>query len=187
MPRPHFTQEEATAAFWSKVEKTDGCWLWHGAHQSNGYGSVTFRGRRTSAHRQAWELANGASVPTGMCVMHSCDNRSCCRPSHLSVGTTHDNVTDCLSKGRFNQTALARGEEQGLHKLTKVQVLDIRRRSADGERSRVLASEHGVSKATVNRIVARQAWAWLLADGSEQSREHTLAAAQRAGQTKTTT
>ena len=44
--------EAAARLFWSRVNKTDDCWLWTGP--TNGrYGRI---GRRTYAHRMAYEL-----------------------------------------------------------------------------------------------------------------------------------
>ena len=32
--------------------------------------------------------------------MYSCDNRRCCNPKHLSVGTNRENALDMMRKGR---------------------------------------------------------------------------------------
>jgi hypothetical protein len=36
-----------------------------------------------------------------MCLCHHCDNRRCCNPSHLFVGTREDNIYDATVKGRM--------------------------------------------------------------------------------------
>lgn len=38
--------------FWSKVDKTDGCWLWTGANNGEGYGQI-YVVRRYRAKRRA--------------------------------------------------------------------------------------------------------------------------------------
>lgn len=51
------------------------------------------------SHRFSWFLEKGA-VPKNMCVLHKCDNPSCCNPNHLFLGTNMDNVKDRVKKGR---------------------------------------------------------------------------------------
>jgi hypothetical protein len=94
--------------FWSKVDRRDqgGCWEWQGAirHGPNkGYGRFveTINGKRFEriAHRIAWQLANGP-IPNGLLICHHCDNRRCCRPAHLFLGTYADNTADMVSKCR---------------------------------------------------------------------------------------
>ncbi len=52
---------------------------------------------KTTAHRIVHALATGETPPT---VMHSCDNRLCINPNHLSSGTYRENTQDMLAKGR---------------------------------------------------------------------------------------
>lgn len=75
------------------------CIEWTGAKAGNGYGTVWMAGRMAYAHRVAWEKENGP-IPSGMCVLHLCDNPPCTNPAHLFLGTQRDNVADMLSKGR---------------------------------------------------------------------------------------
>ena len=85
--------------FWDKVEKSSGCWMWLGSKGSHGYGQTSNRGGYILAHRMSWELAYG-TIPTGMCVLHKCDNRECVNPNHLFIGTKSDNTQDMMRKGR---------------------------------------------------------------------------------------
>jgi hypothetical protein len=91
--------------FWSKVQPSDGCWLWTGATFRNGYGMFNagrwLNGRQDTryAHRVAYQLTTG-SIPAGLVVMHVCDTPACVRASHLSLGTQADNNRDCRQKGR---------------------------------------------------------------------------------------
>jgi len=53
--------------FWSKVIKTDSCWLWAAGINNNGYGRFQYYNRRQRpglgrdlyAHRVAWILTHG--------------------------------------------------------------------------------------------------------------------------------
>lgn len=66
---------------------------------TKGYGQTRYEGKLWGTHRLAYVLTHG-DIPKGLQVMHSCDNRSCCNPAHLSVGTNLDNVNDMIVKNR---------------------------------------------------------------------------------------
>jgi len=105
---------EFVASFWSRVTKTEGCWLWQGAPTASGYGQLKCRAISSVpllAHRVSWELASDREVPTGLHVLHNCpggDNPLCVNPAHLWLGTTQDNSKDRDAKGR-----VARGDRNG--------------------------------------------------------------------------
>ena len=78
--------------FWSKVDRADidGCWLWVGPARGSGYGVIKIDGKMASAHRFAYELANGP-IPNGMCLDHICQTKICVNPSHLRLATVTEN------------------------------------------------------------------------------------------------
>lgn len=73
---------------------------WLGARKGNGYGIIYRDGKFVMPHRVVWSIANGREIPEGMIVMHSCDNRWCVNPEHLSLGDNSANVRDMVAKGR---------------------------------------------------------------------------------------
>jgi hypothetical protein len=81
---------EPTTRFWSKVEKTDTCWVWAGTMNDSGYGLFPFEGKNERAHRFAWALLVG-EIEDGKQIDHRCRNRACVRPEHLRVVTNKQN------------------------------------------------------------------------------------------------
>jgi len=79
--------------FWSKVNKSDTCWLWTNVPAKNGYGYLGVggrSGRNIQAHRIAYELAHGP-IPDGLHIDHLCRVRNCVNPSHLEAVTNREN------------------------------------------------------------------------------------------------
>lgn len=132
--------------FWSRVEKTDGCWLWKWSTNSYGYGLIGVRGRVLRAHRLSWEMTNGP-IPEGKVICHRCDNPRCVNPGHLFVGTHADNVADKMAKGRC-----PKGENAGPAKLTDAQAAEIRDARDAGEPYASLAARFGVGISAVWQI-----------------------------------
>lgn len=134
-----------------------GCWEWKGTIHVSGYGRYAAKGKCYKAHRYAYELHHGP-IPPGLCVMHSCDNRKCVNPAHLSIGTDADNSADCCAKGRH-----PKGETNGTAKLTSAQVLEIRAVAVKGIRGhdcswKRLAKRFAVDPTTIRAIVQRKNW-----------------------------
>lgn len=79
-----------TKRFWSKVKKTDGCWIWTGAKDRDGYGRFWKEKGLVGAHRYAYEEAVGP-IPSGLVTDHSCHNPPCVNPSHIEPVTQAEN------------------------------------------------------------------------------------------------
>lgn len=137
--------------FWSKVDKSGDCWEWTASCGQTGYGQFWLNNTARRAPRVAWELTRG-EIPSGLHVLHTCDNRSCVNPAHLFLGTNYDNVLDKMSKGRH---VAHKGELCGASKLTLEQVRYIRYSSA---KARNLAEVFKVSRQNIHSIRNRNSW-----------------------------
>ncbi len=137
----------APSDFWAKVDRRGPgeCWPWIGSRIPNGYGQVKYHGQAYTAHDLAYILTNGP-IPSGMLVMHSCDNPPCCNPAHLSAGTNLDNSRDMVKKNRHINIC---GERHWNAKLTDEQVRTIRK---DIRRPCIVAKEYGVSPTHVSYL-----------------------------------
>lgn len=91
--------------FWSKVDKTGGCWLWTAACCSNGYGRFGYGGKLVPAHRLSYAWAHG-EVPEGMQVDHRCHHSSCVRPDHLRLVTPGQNAQNRRGANSSNATGI---------------------------------------------------------------------------------
>lgn len=80
MPKQYELSEKDIARFWSKVKKTDTCWLWTDKPDKGGYGRFSWRadGRHVlvHAHRIAYLLLVGP-IPLNDYLHHTCPNRNC--------------------------------------------------------------------------------------------------------------
>jgi hypothetical protein len=135
------------------VAGENGCILWTGYRQPNGYGWINYRGIRIAAHRAAL-IASGVDVPDDLDACHRCDVRACINTDHLYVGTRSQNMADCTARARHNKP---RGEHHWCSKLSTSVVLEIRRRWRAGEKQTAIAKELGVHPATISRI-SRGIW-----------------------------
>jgi predicted XRE-type DNA-binding protein len=112
----------------------------------NGYGRCRVNGRKMLSHRVVYEARKGP-IPDGMQVMHSCDNRRCCNPMHLSLGTGQDNTNDRKTKDRLG------------FKINTAQTLEIIRLVRTGRKQSEVAKMFGLAQSSVSRIVAGKKWA----------------------------
>jgi hypothetical protein len=92
--------------FWSKVNKTESCWLWI-AMTAAGYGKISMDRKLVGAHQVSWRLHRGP-VPQGLVVCHNCpggDTPQCVNPQHLFVASQTENLQDA---GRKEKSSLQR-------------------------------------------------------------------------------
>lgn len=83
--------ESIKKRFWEKVDKTEDCWLWFGAHNEQGYGRIRINKKSYYAHRLQM-IWLGKDLPDGHHVDHLCRNPACVRPDHLEVVTHKENI-----------------------------------------------------------------------------------------------
>ena len=142
--------------FWRQVNKTPTCWLWNGWKLNSGYGETFWKPKKILAHRLSYIIAHGG-IPAGKHILHKCDVPLCVRPDHLYLGTDIENHRDMVERGRTTA-----GERHFRARLTDEQAREIRERHVYVHRrktnQRELATEYGVSVATINHIVRGRTW-----------------------------
>ncbi len=131
--------------FWSKVNKTSDCWEWTASLRGGTglcYGQFWLDGKHHSAHRLSWEWANGV-IPSGLHVLHRCNNPKCVKPEHLYLGTQIDNERDKFIAGDPSR---------------KLTAQDAKNIIKDGRPQREIAEDYGISQNMVSRIINNTRW-----------------------------
>lgn len=148
-----YTEEVFAQKFWEKVDKESdpsGCWLWTAVKDGKGYGYVRWKGKMRRTHLVSYNLT-GNTIPEGLDLAHSekCKGKkNCCNPDHLTPKTRSENVLDKHRDGTFT-----------VAKLNPDNILEIRRRLADGETHRKIAEDFGVKHTVITNINTGKTWA----------------------------
>lgn len=136
-----------------------GCWEWRAAcFVSRGqkqYGAFWWKEANQNIHasRAAW-LLMCSPIPSGLMVLHHCDNPPCVNPDHLYLGTNLDNKRDMVQRDRASC-----GEQRHNAKLTAQNVRTIRELYRSGAATQVfLAKRFAVRQTTISRIVRGEQW-----------------------------
>lgn len=156
--------------FWSKVDKTDTCWIWMAAKDQKGYGIFTIGGRNHKAHRMAYELTHKTSLGK-LFACHSCDNPSCVHPEHIFPGTSSDNMRDAAQKGRHGnqkhpeRSTIGRfrkpqiGEQNNRAKIKEIDVQDIRKMRILGATPKEIGEKYPMlSISSIYSIINYRTW-----------------------------
>jgi hypothetical protein len=144
---------------WEKIAVVgpDDCWEWQGALDSGGYGHIVDEsGRARKAHRLVMRLS-GVEI-SDLDVCHTCDNRRCCNPRHLFLGTHLDNMRDRDRKGRTVLPPASPGARNSQARLSEAAVDEIRWLHAANHPPRELARAFGVSRSAITLVVNRRTW-----------------------------
>ncbi len=137
--------------FWCYVDVhgSDECWPWLASKCTEGYGKLQVDNKTRKATHVLFYLRQGYWPPKGRFMCHKCDNRICCNPRHLYLGTRKSNVRDMVQRGRCAT------------KLTPEDVCSIRAFLRSGKSLVSLARRFGVHQTTIGRIGHRELWVHL--------------------------
>lgn len=94
--------EASEMRFWSKVIKTEACWVWQGKPDTGGYGSFVYEGKNMRAHRLACHLS-GIKLDPSLVIDHLCRNKLCVNPEHLEQVPQSINVARAPHPGPLGQ------------------------------------------------------------------------------------
>jgi len=139
-----------------EIDEETGCWNWKMSTASHGYGNTKYVGTTLCcAHRLSYHVYKG-EIGTYH-VLHTCDNRKCCNPEHLYLGTDKENTRDRVLRGRIRNGG-NKGEEIGTSKVTEQQVREIKIRLKNGETPYQIAKNYPIGKDAIYHIKWGRRW-----------------------------
>jgi len=157
------------------IKQENGCWIWQGAQTNCGYGKIGHEKNHFSTHRFSYEIFNG-KIPIGKIICHSCDNKLCCNPEHLWIGTQKENIQDAKRKGKlpkqfgrkhseetlkklkFRKRPDRRGEKHHLRKLKNNDVFEIRKLLNTGITQKEIGIRYGIHQSVISYIKNGKYW-----------------------------
>lgn len=89
--KPPFSEGE------NYVVTGDGCWMWTGPKEVQGYGRLAYRHIRWKAHRLSCLLTH-SKLPDHQPLHHICENKACINPEHLTPMERGDHFNDHRSQ-----------------------------------------------------------------------------------------
>lgn len=126
----------------------DECLLWPFSCNTSGYGQLGFNYKILTASREMCRLTHGDPPPGKNHAAHSCGNRRCVNPAHISWKSPRDNQLDRAAHGTAKTTRA---------KLTRAKVEQIRQ--LHGVETRIeTAAKYGVTESTIRGIQNGTLW-----------------------------
>jgi hypothetical protein len=140
--------------FWSKVNKTETCWLWTASIDLKGYGQFGLGGSGNIGlvHRLSWSAVNGP-IPKDKEILHRCDHPACVRPDHMRLGTHAENMAEMSERRRSHHGALHKRSH-----LNDEAIKVIRFLAARGVQCKQLSEAYGISLFGISCIVRGTTW-----------------------------
>lgn len=141
--------------FWDNVTVAgpDDCWVWTGTIGNNGYGRMSVNCKYHSVHRLSYLIAHG-EINDKLLVIHSCDNKPCVNPKHLSQDVHAENARQAMERGR-----VCARDRNGMARLSESDVEAIR---VTYEHALVtqdeIARAYGIGNPQVSRIINHKSW-----------------------------
>lgn len=74
----------------AKIIEEGDCWIWQGRTNQDAMPRMDWNGRRDQMVRRVIVQDSGKTIPKGMVVSPTCDNRLCVCPKHMKVVTVRE-------------------------------------------------------------------------------------------------
>lgn len=182
MSKSHYPRLEAKIQSYTIQGEPDECWKWSKSHYGSGYGQVALPvaefkpvasyhldPTNKKTYNPKKKVGNPRTLPVSRALMmlragreldtkmehacHTCNNKWCCNPAHIYIGTHIQNVADKVARNPQS------GARNSGSKLTQEGVDGIRRDyAAGGVTQKQLADRNGVTQQSIGRIIRNERW-----------------------------
>lgn len=116
---------------------------------ANGYPTTTYNGTKVTRVKAQWLDRHGAdSIPDGMHVLHTCNDRECMNDGHQYLGTQQQNSLDAARAGTIGKRKLKADQARSIF-------IDHYR---GGKKQKELAAIYGTTPANIRHILKRRTW-----------------------------
>jgi len=144
--------DKSQERFMRYVKKENDCWKWLGSKAITGYCNFFYKGKTYLAHRASLLIFNKVKqLAPGLQVAHSCPNKDCVNPDHLSEKTRSENNGTDKRRHKMDLS----GERCHFSKLTWEQVDKIRKVKCS---NKLLADIYSVTSSTIASIRRNKTW-----------------------------
>ena len=128
------------------------CWEWlQSVNNSTGRPYFTVQRKKWQAYALVYSLVYLSDdsnvpvfIPKGQVIRHICDNKVCCNPHHLELGTHQENMDDMKKRER--------------HGLPHNTVKAIRKSVENGQTHKQVADLFGISPENVSAIITGRSY-----------------------------
>ena len=129
------------------------CWLITNRNRQDNYIRINAGKKNLRGHSISFSRYYNYQPPNGIHIRHRCDNRNCCNPLHLQLGTAKHNTRDAMYRSKNVNMRAAKIDEQTARIIKDL--LD------HGFHPASIAYQLEVPMNTVNNIKYKKAWQWL--------------------------
>lgn len=83
------------------IDVPEKCWPWRVKLFPQGYGRFNINQTSIGSHAAVYRTIFG-EIPDGQYVMHKCNNKRCCNPKHLTIGSNSENQRHASASGAWS-------------------------------------------------------------------------------------
>ena len=130
------------------------CWNWLKFCRDDGYPLLSENGISQYVHRVSYEISTNLQIPKNKVIRHKCDNKRCCNPEHLELGSTRENGIDARNYSKSTKLT----EQQVRQLKQELLTTDFKNIGDKGKFDKYWAEKFVVSRVNISSIRLGYSW-----------------------------